>query len=133
MENNIEDYVLHESIVDDLLVQNSILIFDLKNVLHRKNNNQKEFEKINNCKLNIIVQGLENGKEYECIDIKLCYKRRIKIIDFERFSKLLKKRCFKIYMDFYAHFSNAMLLKGTMSPYEIEITISDVIDIFIKK
>ena len=38
----------------------------------------------------------------------------------------IKKRCLKVYLDFYSDYAKMLLLQGTSYPYEIEIKISDV-------
>lgn len=133
MSSFIQNYILHDCTINNICIEDSSLILEFIDGPYIKNDNMDEVKKLYKCQMNIIIEHLEKGKEYEHINIQVAHKKKIKTIHFYKFAKLVKKIKFKIYLNYYSNFANSMLIKGTLFPFEVELTISEVKNIVIKQ
>ena len=132
MNSCFQNFILHDSIINNICIKDSLLLIEFIEGPYIKNDSSDEVKKLYNCRMNIIIDQLEIGKEYEHINIQVIHRKKVKIISFYEFTKLVKKSKFKVYLNYYSNFANSILIKGTIFPLEIELTISEIQSIVIK-
>ncbi|MBR7160755.1 MAG: hypothetical protein IKD20_06960 [Clostridia bacterium] len=121
-------YCLHDSYIEKINITDSKIIMEVDQ-LFCNSNTSLENRISKNQKIEILIEGLELGSEYEHIYTVHFQKNVRKDLPFDKFLALVEKYKMRIYLDFYSQWAQAMHIKGTIDKFEIEITISEVKDI----
>lgn len=119
------DYGLHDTKLNNLETKELGVVLYFDNGIYSLDNG-KETNLTESCKIEIEIECFSKFKTFEHIEIFAIHKNKIKEISIDEFSKMLQKAAFDIVMDYISTFSNALLLKGFIGKYKIELKISDI-------
>ena len=121
------NYILHESVMESIYIEDSSLLICFSKGLYYKKNNQILLS--NKRIMKIAITNLRRDHEYEHINIKITKKNgKIGEISLLDFSDLIQRFKVKVYLDLYANYFNVLLIKGNIGKMEAEFetTISEV-------
>lgn len=119
-------YSLHDSVVNSVEIVNNNIIFCFDSGIYKLNSFGKQTSLTTSCKMIIGIENLNIEKSWEYIDIKRIYKGKVVDIEFSKFSNLIHEHKWDLDIHFYSSFCNTILLKGYVSKYNFELSMSNV-------
>lgn len=119
-------YSLHDSVMDSIKIINNDIIFCFQSGIYELNSLGKQTNLTMSCNMIVSIESLNIDKLWEYIDIKRIYKGKVVDIDFLKFSILLNEHKWNLDMYFCSSFCNTILLKGYVSKYYYELSISNI-------
>ncbi len=119
-------YSLHDSVVDDVKIVNNDIVFCFQSGIYELNSLGKQTNLTTSCKMIVNIESLNIEKLWEYIDIKRLYRGKVVEMDFWQFSTFVHEHKWDLDIHFYSRFCNTILLKGYVSKYNIELSISDI-------
>lgn len=123
--NSLDDYLLHESSIDDIVLENNCIALVFKRGFYDKKHNQ-----LSNCKIIIEINSFQDYSADSFATIwKYVYRRKSrkgKLISWSELKKALNRDEFIVDSHFCSEFEKAILILGRISKYEIELKITDI-------
>ena len=119
-------YALHDTEINKVTIHNGGIELHLDNGVYLVDDNGKEMEFSAPCRVSIVINTFNFANVWEHITIMKFRKSKVKEIDFDEFLKLLNVNSFDITMEYYSLFGAAMLFKGYIGKYGIEVAITEI-------
>ncbi|MCM1043089.1 MAG: hypothetical protein NC350_02635 [Corallococcus sp.] len=120
------EYGLHDTTVNDIIVEEFGLALLFRNGVYVLDDTDKENHLSKPCKMNIFVEYFDKNRLFEHCTFLKCHKKRFSVVNLSDIKKLLLKNRFNIYMDFYSPLANAISLRGDIGKYAVEIVITEI-------
>lgn len=131
LEKMYKEYCLHDCAIDKINIEENGLILYSKGGIYRCKNDNKDYKRIENCKIHIKIDYFSKEVSYEHISIYAFKKNNRKEISVKKLCKMVDSYGLNIYLVFYSLFANSLLIKGYCNKYEIELLISEINDILL--
>ena len=126
------DYGLHDTFVNDIVIEENGLTFLFNEGVYILNDAGKESTLSKPCRLKINIEDFCGDRLFEHCSFYKCHKKHFSEADFSEVKKLLLKNCFDVDLDFYSPFARAIALKGYIGKYMIEIRVTEILSIEFK-
>lgn len=119
-------YGLHDSKINKIEFKNDTLTLSFDEGLYNLDSNGKETNLTSSCKCTIVLRDKNIDDISHYVTVSKTRKGKVKDISFGDLLSLLKKNCYNIDCDYYSYFTNAIMLKGYIDKYLVEIVITDI-------
>lgn len=120
------EYGLHDTYVNDIIIEENGLTFLFEEGVYILNDTGKETSLSKPCKMCINIEDFDKNSLFEhCLFYK-CHKNHFSEVEFSDIKKLLSKYRFVIDLDFYSTFARAISLRGHIGKYLAEIRITEI-------
>lgn len=120
------EYGLHDTFVNNIIIEKDGLTFIFKNGVYTLNEAGKEIFLSKPCTMKIYIEDFDGNRLFEHCSFYKCYKKHFSEVDFSDMKKLLLKSCFNIDLDFYSPFAKAISLRGYIGKYMVETRITEI-------
>ncbi len=116
-------YVFHDCIINEINLYNTRITFSFHQGLYVFNGIDDY-----DCRKGKLVVDLDCPLQISdsCISVCKFNKNKRKYIDVKKFILSLNENGFRVYLDFYSDFGNALLFKGQLNGVETEILITEI-------
>lgn len=122
---NIE-YILHDTSVNDIIINDYGLTFLFQNGVYVLDDIGKEAHLSKPCKISFFVEYFNKHRLFEHCTFYKCHKTHFSEVDISEIKKLLLKNHFNIDLDFYSPVANAISIKGDIGKYMVEMIITEI-------
>jgi len=119
-------YGLHDTIVNDISMDNNKLIFCFNDGVYQLDELGKETTLTSKCKMTISIDALYTTSICQHIEIIQIVKRRIKEITYEDLVKQVNKSKLDVHFHFYSYFANTILIEAYLETALVLIKITEV-------
>lgn len=119
-----EEYLLHDTIVDNIeLTSDGLILYFHKGVYTTNHGSIVSISSLP-CKMHISIQNFNTEALYQHIEIIKLYRYTYKEKSFKSFIDTVQKYGFRIDVDYYSSFANAIMIEGISnnSKYFFKIT-----------
>lgn len=120
------EYGLHDTNVNDIIIEKNGLTLLFREGVYILNDAGKETSLSKPCKMNINIENFNSNSLFEHCSFYKCYKKHFSEVDLFEIKKLLLKNPFEIDLDFYSPFARAISLRGHIGKYLAEIKITEI-------
>ncbi|MCH5162180.1 MAG: hypothetical protein J1G38_01670 [Clostridiales bacterium] len=120
------EYGLHDTFINDIIINKNGLTFSFCNGVYILDDTGKESYLSKPCKMNIYVDDFDINRLFEHCSFYKCHKNRWAEVDLADIKDLLLKNHFAVNLDFYSPFAQAISLQGNIGKYLIEIRITEI-------
>ena len=120
------EYGLHDTTVNDILIEEYGLTLLFRDGVYLLNDEGKETRLSKSCAMHVYVEDFDSARLFEHCSFYKYHKNRFSEIEFADIKKLLLKNSFHVDLDFYSPFARAILIRGYIGKYMIEVQISEV-------
>ena len=119
-------YSFHDTKIDDIEILSDGIVLLCNEGLNLLTHNPSDGNKTPSCKVKICIDNFDSKHLLQNLEIKKSRKNKTREIEFNLFSRLLKKDAFKVYFDYYCYFSRSIKLEGVSNSFYFSLTISDI-------
>ena len=126
MFEKILDYGLHDTLVHDIVMEESGVTLLFREGVYELSGEGKEIALTEPCKMRLTVENFDTTDLYAHCSFYQCCKNRYAEIGFSEMKALLANDPFEIDLDYYSPFARAVLLRGHIGAYLIEVQITEV-------
>lgn len=117
------NYIFHDCFVDKISLDGSQIIFFFNRGLYVFNG----IDDYDYKKGKLVIECERSQQSFDGnISVYEFVRDKRKRIDIMKFISSLNKNGFKIYMDFYSDFGNALYVQGELNDIETELTITEI-------
>ena len=120
------DYGLHDTLVHDIEVEENGVSLSFREGVYELSGEGKEISLTKPCKMCITVENFDKTDLYAHCSFYKCRKNRYAEIGYSELKTLLGTNPFEIDLDYYSPFARAVLLRGHIGAYRIEMQITEV-------
>ena len=120
------EYGLHDTTVNDIIIEENGLAFLFKNGVYILSETDQELFLSKPCLMKIYIDGFDGNRLLEHCSFYKCFKKHFSEVDFSDIKKRLLKSCFDIDLYFYSPFAKAISLRGYIGKYMIEIRVTEI-------
>lgn len=120
-----KNYGLHDCKISKIEYKESAFEFYFDSGVYLLDNIGKETNLTSKCKMVLTLEDYIDREDQVLYIVKM-RKNRYKELSFSKLCEMLNKNALDIENDFYSDFDNAILFKGYIDRYGIELTITDI-------
>lgn len=120
------DYILHDTSVNDITVEEYGLALLFRNGAYVLDEAGNEPYLSKPCKMNIFIEDFDKNRLFEHCTFFKSHRKHVTEVDLSEVKKLLLKNNFKIYLDFYSPFANAISIRGNIGKHAVELIVTEI-------
>lgn len=120
------DYGLHDTFINDIIIEENGLIFLFQEGVYVLDDTGKETTLSKPCKMRIYIDDFDSNRLFEHCSFYKCHKNRFSEVDLSEIKKQLSKNRLDIDLDFYSPFARAISIRGCIGKYTVEIRITEI-------